>query len=62
MNLLLPTGAHAIAAARELLHKDDSDPRDVYLFIEIDFGSLSEGDIESLHNQWSSCGTGETRH
>lgn len=42
-----------------LLHKDVSDPREVYLLIGIDFGSLSEGDIESLRNQRSSCATGD---
>lgn len=38
---MLLTGAQASAAAREQLHWDGSDPRDVHLFAGLDFRAAS---------------------
>ena len=44
IHIMLLTGADAITAARERLHRDDSDPPD---FVGLDLKSVSDADLKN---------------
>ena len=55
IHVMLLTGADAIKAARERLHRDNSDPRDVNIFVGLDLKSVSDADLKELRTLL--CGT-----